>query len=134
MLHRLFQRFCPSALVLSVLCLAGCAAREPLPAPNLAFVFPVTSHGPYGRTLEEALAVLAPSLKEKMNLRSGSTELPVEIEFASEPPAGALDGLPLQREGHLAWGTLQADTIRSIATVPQVRAIRDSQRPLPNKS
>jgi hypothetical protein len=53
----------------------------------------------------------------------------VEIEFSELPPPGQLEKLGLKLEGQVAWGTLNAERIEAIATLPQVTAIRRSQRP-----
>jgi len=58
----------------------------------------------------------------------------VEIEL-SQPPADAdLEALGLNCEGSLVWGRLSRSRIEALAQVPQVLAIRLSDRPAPASS
>jgi hypothetical protein len=73
-----------------------------------------------------------PALAEK--IKSGVPEINVEVEFSTAPPAGQLQALGLKGEGNVAWGLLSRDKIQAIAAVPQVVAIRLSQRPAEPKT
>jgi hypothetical protein len=67
------------------------------------------------------------ALAERM--KSGVPEIKVEIQFSETPPAAQVQALGLKSEGKLAWGILSREKIEAIATVPQVVAIRLSERP-----
>jgi hypothetical protein len=66
------------------------------------------------------------ALAEK--IKRGVPEINVEIQFSTPPPAAQLQSLGLKSQGNLAWGMLSREKIQAIATVPQVVAIRLSQR------
>jgi len=73
-------------------------------------------------------AEIEPALQELLK-SNPSRPIEVEIEFTEMPPAGQLEALGLQFQGNTAWGSLPAAKIASIASFPQVRAIRRSTRP-----
>jgi hypothetical protein len=71
-------------------------------------------------------ATIDPALAEK--LKAGVPEINVEIQFSDTPPAPQMQALGLSSQGKLAWGVLSREKIQAIATVPQVVAIRLSER------
>lgn len=73
-------------------------------------------------------AKIDPALAEK--IKSGASEINVEIQFSETPPSSQMQALGLTSRGNLAWGVLSREKIQAIATVPQVVAIRLSNRPV----
>lgn len=71
-------------------------------------------------------ATIDPALAEKM--KSGISEINVEIEFSERPPLSQMQALGLKSEGNIAWGMLSREKIQAIATIPQVVAMRLSER------
>lgn len=66
--------------------------------------------------------------------------LSVEIEFSQTPSAKELQTLGLQTDGKIAWGRISREKILAIASLPQTRTIRLSDRsvaaspPVPSES
>lgn len=70
------------------------------------------------------------ALQEKLHV-PGDWPLNVEVEFSQEPPANELEALGLQHDGLMAWGLLSRQRIEGLALIPEVVAIRLSNRPAP---
>lgn len=73
-------------------------------------------------------ATIDKALAEK--IKSGVPEINVEIQFSDTPPLSQLQALGLKSTGKLAWGMLSRDKVQALAAVPQVLAMRLSDRPV----